>query len=1719
VSYAYRYINLLTIICITFLSQRASAQLSKTHYIPPLTNADSNSSNPSDQYFYISTPSNTDIAYTIIPVGQPSSSYITGLVSNSNPSEIAIGSGNTQLFVPPNQSSTVVSNKGYIIEAESQVYVSVRMNAGNNLSQAGALVSKGSSALGTVFRVGAFTNASGRTFNNQGVPSENLLSFVSVMATEDLTTVVFSDILNDTEIENFGGNFPLNIVLNKGESYTIAMNSYSVTFPDNNKDGLIGALVTSDKDIVVNCGSANGSFHNGDGRDYGMDQIVGVSKIGSEYIFVKGDGDNNWENVLIVGHSDNTSISINGNPAITTINAGEYYVIEGNNYSANENMYVETSQDVFVYQGIGATNNEANQGLFFVPPLSCEARGNLDNIADISNIGSQTFSGGVTIVAKTGSTVTVNNLPLSNFNTIGPNSVTGNTDYITYKITNLTGNVSVQSDDELYCAYFNFNGLATSGSFYSGFPSAPEINFNAEFEALGNCIPNITLSAANTQNFDSYKWLFDDGSGSGFVNISNNMSELIPTNPGTYKLVGIVTCSGLVLESAEVPVSICPDDTDNDGIIDNLDIDNDNDGILNCEESNGNVTIDLSDINQPEFVFQDSSTSTTIATGLYTPSNSSGSINSFVGNNIGNFTSVVNAIITEENDYTITFLEEVNAKLSEDTSINHTIIDGEYFIVRVSPINKNVTLNDIDDRLLVDSNFDGVFEAGITSISGSEIRFKVNPSPTGNTPYEFFADKVDGFSFVHHLTNITANVSETSSFGGTISLTCYKKDSDLDGIEDAFDLDSDNDGIPDYVESLGNNFLNLSRVDADNNGLDDVYDINALPIDTDSDDVADYLDLDSDNDGIYDLHETGQLGLLSDTDTNGVVDGPVINFGSNGWVDDAETFADSDFLGYILDDFDSDSNFSYLDLDSDDDGCSDVIEAGFSDGNSDDLLGNETVVVNSSGLIVNALDGYTIPNSNYLDTAPITIITEPSDTDICESYEAIISMASDTAESFQWEISTDGLNWTSLSDDITYSGTLSNELTITDVPLTFDGNLYRVKLNRTGNSCDFYSEEITLTVFELPQVNSLVNLVQCDDDNDGFSAFNLNEANALISANSANETFTYYLTQASAEAGDELSTDYINEPTAFVNQNVSNGLVWARVVSQLGCAAVSEVLLQVSTTAIPSSFQRTFNVCDDFLDINGNDNANNDDSDGIATFDFSSVTSEVLALIPAGQSPLPPRYYRNETDALAEINEITDISNYRNIGYPGTQQIYIRVDSAIANDCLGLGAHITLSVEQLPIANLVTIDAECDNDNDGLFPFNVSQVQASVLNGQSLSDVNVSYFDEDGAALPSPIPNPFITGNQTITIRVTNTVTADPNGACYDETTLEFTVYDSPIANPVVIDPVCDDDDDETDGMYSFDTSSIQNDILQGQTNMEVRYYNSSGEELLSPLPNPFISGTQTITAIVTNPLNGSCVDSTDLEFVVNPLPDFTIETPQIVCSSDPTFTVVLDPIEADSNENYSYEWTYQDGSFLSNTTTLEVSNQGTYTVTLTKTDGTGCSKSRDVFVDASELATITLDDIITQDFSDNNTITINNANNNLGLGDYEFALDMDSFYQNEPFFSNVAAGFHTLYVRDKDGCGVTTIEVPVIGYPKYFTPNGDGVNDTWQLKGVRADYQSRSLIYIYNRYGKLIHQFRALNGGWDGTYNGANLPTSDYWFRVVLEDGRQFSKHFTLKR
>jgi gliding motility-associated-like protein len=156
-------------------------------------------------------------------------------------------------------------------------------------------------------------------------------------------------------------------------------------------------------------------------------------------------------------------------------------------------------------------------------------------------------------------------------------------------------------------------------------------------------------------------------------------------------------------------------------------------------------------------------------------------------------------------------------------------------------------------------------------------------------------------------------------------------------------------------------------------------------------------------------------------------------------------------------------------------------------------------------------------------------------------------------------------------------------------------------------------------------------------------------------------------------------------------------------------------------------------------------------------------------------------------------------------------------------------------------------------------------------------------------------------------------------------------------------------------------------------------------------------------------------------------------------------------------------------------------------------------------------------------DNSNNNSITIKNVAN-FGNGDYTFAIDnIDGPYQKTTTFENLSPGFHTVFVLDNTMCGVDQIEIPILGFPKYFTPNNDGVNDTWQLKGFSEDFYPISKIYIFNRFGKLMGELDTTNKGWNGVFNGKRLPSSDYWFTVKLinTDGliTNYKGHFSLLR
>jgi gliding motility-associated-like protein len=159
-----------------------------------------------------------------------------------------------------------------------------------------------------------------------------------------------------------------------------------------------------------------------------------------------------------------------------------------------------------------------------------------------------------------------------------------------------------------------------------------------------------------------------------------------------------------------------------------------------------------------------------------------------------------------------------------------------------------------------------------------------------------------------------------------------------------------------------------------------------------------------------------------------------------------------------------------------------------------------------------------------------------------------------------------------------------------------------------------------------------------------------------------------------------------------------------------------------------------------------------------------------------------------------------------------------------------------------------------------------------------------------------------------------------------------------------------------------------------------------------------------------------------------------------------------------------------------------------------------------------SEPATLTATQV--KDFSGNDNSVLLEFT---GAGYYEFSLDGINF-QKEPLFTSVLPGIYHAIARDKNGCGMSnSLLIYVVDYPRFFTPNGDGFNDVWEIKN--ATYLPDYTISIFDRYGKLLKQINQNGAGWTGLFNNQQLPADDYWFTLLFDDGKNVKGHFSLKR
>lgn len=311
--------------------------------------------------------------------------------------------------------------------------------------------------------------------------------------------------------------------------------------------------------------------------------------------------------------------------------------------------------------------------------------------------------------------------------------------------------------------------------------------------------------------------------------------------------------------------------------------------------------------------------------------------------------------------------------------------------------------------------------------------------------------------------------------------------------------------------------------------------------------------------------------------------------------------------------------------------------------------------------------------------------------------------------------------------------------------------------------------------------------------------------------------------------------------------------------------------------------------------------------------------------------------------------------------------------------------------------------------------------------------------------------------------------------------------------------------DDWSDGSEKVNLSDYNSKLTSTTSGYTFSYYSSFSDAENHLATNQITTFSNYKLALGENKIyvritsNTSCYSIAALKLTLLSKPKITIPDVVPICEN----TAIT--IDAGIGFN-SYLW-----STGATTQSIIVENPGNFSVTVTDNyDSFYCSSTKNFLVKKSHIATIA--SIETQDWTDNqNTITAHVT----GIGDFEYSIDGIHF-QDSAQFSNILSGQYTVSVRDKNGCGTATDEVYLLMYPKFFTPNSDGYNDTYKINF--SDFEAGLSVKIFDRYGKFITDLQ--NGsGWNGTVNGQPLPATDYWFVVKRANGAEYRGHFSLKR
>jgi gliding motility-associated-like protein len=623
--------------------------------------------------------------------------------------------------------------------------------------------------------------------------------------------------------------------------------------------------------------------------------------------------------------------------------------------------------------------------------------------------------------------------------------------------------------------------------------------------------------------------------------------------------------------------------------------------------------------------------------------------------------------------------------------------------------------------------------------------------------------------------------------------------------------------------------------------------------------------------------------------------------------------------------------------------------------------------------------------------------------------------------------------------------------------------------NEIENSC-FKVAPMQIEVRQAPIYTIPTDIFECDSNQTDFSTTNLNVKIAEITAGSpADLNISFHLSPLNAD----LDTNEI--PLNFTATS-NPQLIYVRIENESsGCYETQSFLL--NTLSLPEVLlEQSLSQCGNNYNFN-------------QTWDLTEIELEVLE---GRQYNIEFSYFESEADVITDNNPIVNPEVYVNTS--DSQTIYAKIRNATTG-CFNYVPFDLIINSPPQINDFETYDI-CENSENSV---DLSEINLILLDNTFNKLVSYYANEADAEAEENPLNSIYFYTNTTETLvaRVEYSTTN-----CYAVFPFQLVVNSIPIANQPNDLMACDDD---FDGILEFDLTQQNSTILGNQSPNEfsISYYNSETNAIndIQPINTNYVAfNNETIFVRLENNIT-RCYAIRKFSTIVNVLP-FAPIADQVICLNDLPLVVSAET----NNPLDTYSW-----STNSTSPETEIFEIGSYSVTIT--NQYGCENT--IILNITESETATIEVIETIDFSDPNniTVTIN------GVGDYLYQLNNGSL-QTSNVFQNVPIGYNTITIVDQNGCAQITREVLIIDTPKHMTPNNDGDYDTWHIVG--AETLTGTVIYIFDRYGKLLKQLNHNSPGWDGTYNGNDMPTGDYWYIAkVMQNGLSFDVkgHFTLRR